>query len=163
MSCGHRRKSEGGSVELERELKELLAKPEVKKYLNRRFNVDRRHDIPLTGGSNVDGSVYYLDRRLPGQFVVPVLEHERVEKALRSVLNMTYDRAHRLATVAEKLKVESLDMDWATYKRRVAKVVRRDEHEDGEDIPKDLDLGPYRGSNALGLINMSPKTRESHD
>jgi hypothetical protein len=73
-----------------------------------------------------------------------VLWHERVEKALRDVHRMTYDRAHQIATTAERALVESRGLNWEEYKREIGKVVRHDETEPMRNLPKDLDMEPMK-------------------
>lgn len=138
---GHRHEPDESSIT---ELHHALSHPGVQEYLKRPFTVDFEHHIPLTGGSNTDGSVYYGDHHLPKSFRTHVIIHERVEKALRSALGMGYDHAHVLATAAEKLSVIKSGGKWAAYKKGVAKPVRRDEKEPKRDVPHDLDQGPVQ-------------------
>jgi hypothetical protein len=72
-----------------------------------------------------------------------------VEKALRTIFRMGYDRAHTLATAAERLVVESMGLNWAAYKRVIGSLVRRDEHERPKMLPKGFDYVPLRESRGL--------------
>lgn len=155
MSAGHHVHHEHSQADL-RELKKLLADSRVKKLLASSVRVDLSHQMPLTGGSTVAWGTFFLDPKLKETFTVgekrdvslrkPVLRHEMVEKALRQVFRMGYDRAHRLATIAERLVVEEMDLNWGAYKRVMARIVRADEHERPNSMPHDYDYGPLRAS-----------------
>ncbi len=147
---------------MERELLRLMADAKVKKLLQRPYKVDFSHEMPLTGGSTVDWDRFFLDPALKRRFAVgrkrnvdlsqPVLEHEVVEKALRVVFGMNYDRAHRFATLAEKRVVVGMGLDWEAYKRVMAKIVRQDEHERPKSMPKGYDYGPLRESRGIKAL-----------
>lgn len=161
MSAGHHT-DHRHSDDLERELRRLLADPKVKKLLKRPYKVDFSHPMPLTGGSTVAWERFFLDPSLKRRFTVgarrnadlsgPVLEHEVVEKALRMVFGMSYDRAHRFATLAEKHVVVGMGLDWEAYKRVMAKIVRQDEHERPKSMPKGYDYGPLRESRGIKAL-----------
>lgn len=125
------------------ELSKLLARPDVKAYLRRPYRVEFR-PLELTGGSSRDGKTYYLDPRLkPHRHLVDaVLIHERVEKALRACLGMSYDRAHVLATEAERQQVTSAGRSWDKHKHEVGKIVRADEKRTRVRYPSGFDFGP---------------------
>lgn len=158
MSAGHRTQYRHSEAVV-RELRRLLADPRVKKLVDGRVKVDFSHEMPLTGGSTVAWGTFFLDPRLKKRFTVgnkagmdlsgPVLRHEVVEKALRMVFGMGYDRAHILATCAERLVVESAGMKWGPYKDAMESIVRRDEHERPAALPKGYDTGPLRASRGL--------------
>ena len=158
MSAGHRTETRHSEAML-RELKRLLADPRVKKLINSPYRVDFKHEMPLTGGSTVAWGTFFLDPKLKKRFTVgskanlelwkPVLRHEVVEKALRIVFGMGYDRAHAFATLAERLVVEGMGIDWPAYKRAMASIVRRDEHERPKSLPAGYDYGPLRASRGL--------------
>lgn len=152
MSAGHR-KGYRHSKELERETERILALPAIKAYMAKPYKEDCLHDIPLTGGSSIKGDIYYLDRRLSRELREFVLQHERVEKAVREVMGKGYSRAHEIATCAEKMLVEKRKRNWDDYKHDVGQQVRHDEKEKGKlNIPKDLDPGPYKGSGEESLL-----------
>jgi len=134
---------------IERELKKLLARPDVQAYMNRKWMTNFKFSIPLTGGSSIDGLTYYIDPNVAPADRQFVLVHERVEKALRAVMGMTYDRAHELATAAERLEVEKMKKNWAEYKTRIGKVVRVDEKEAIANLPANYDYGPMK---AMGMV-----------
>lgn len=122
-----------------------MATPEIKAYLARPYREDFSHPIPLTGGSSKNGRVYYEDPNVPVKLRPFVMWHERTEKAFRDVLKMDYDRAHELATCAERVLVESKGLNWEEYKREIGKVVRHDETESKTNLPPDLDRVPMKG------------------
>ncbi len=149
MSAGHRH-NHIHRADLMNELEHLLGDDRVKTYLLRGYRVDASMKVPLTGGSNNDGTVYYLDRDLPIDLRPFVLWHERVEKALRAVLGFHYGRAHELATTAERMLVEAKGRDWDLYKKTIGRYVR--ENERPAKLPPDFDRGPYEESGMSHLI-----------
>jgi hypothetical protein len=136
------------SDSLRRELKTLLSDPKVKSCLARSYKVSYAYPIPLTGGSSVDGRTFYIHPDVQKSDRPHVLLHERIEKALREALGMSYDRAHRLATMDEHESVGA--SKWKAYKERIGKIVQENEHP--SKTPKDLDTGPYRESGLMRLI-----------
>lgn len=158
MSAGHHT-DHHPTPALRRELSHLLADKRVHKLLRAPYRVDFSHEMPLTGGSTTHWGVFFLDPKLKRRFTVgkhagqdlskPVLRHEVVEKALREVFRMSYGRAHQLATLAERLVVDEMGLDWAAYKRVMASIVRRDENEHPKSMPKDFDYGPVRESRGV--------------
>lgn len=149
MSAGHRHNP---SFDLAHEVTRLLASAAVRTYLKRPFKVSYRYAIPFTGGCSTDGKTYYIDPSVPTRDRPLVLEHERVEKALR-VNGYTYARAHVLATAAERMKALLMRRDWDAYKNEMASIVRRNEKAKGGMLPSDLDPGPYRESGRMDLLN----------
>lgn len=166
MSAGHQIKHEHSTAQIA-ELKRLLADARVKKLLASSIRVDVSREMPLTGGSTVKWGTFFLDPKLKNTFTVgkkhgvdlsrPVLRHEMVEKALRMVFGMAYARAHLFATVAERLMVEAMGLDWGSYKRVMGGIVRRDEHEHPKSLPKDYDRGPLRESRGLKSLKWLQK------
>ena len=152
MSAGHTHPEVRHTPALVRELKRLLDEPAIKAYMDRPYSVSYSYKIPLTGGSSVSGRIYYIDPDVPVSFRPYILEHERVEKALRDVKGMKYARAHELATVAERLKVEADKRDWVGYKKAIAMPVRSNEKRGQEKLPAGFDLGPYRESGLMDMV-----------
>lgn len=150
MSAGHYHKSHETAEE--KELDELLKDKAVIDYMRRPFKVNVNQKVPLTGGSSLDGKVYYIDPDVGTEDQIHVLNHERLEKALRAVKGMSYNEAHRLATLYEKRGVMAKKRSWSSYKRQVAKPVRFNEKRGAEKLPKDFDLGPYRESGEMRLV-----------
>lgn len=144
------------SETLVRELKRLLADERVKKLISGPIKVSFDHEMPLTGGSTVKWGTFFLDPKLKEageKFWEPVLRHEVVEKALREVFGMGYDRAHTLATCAEHEKVGEMGLNWRDYKNTMESIVRRDEHERPKSLPKDYDYGPLRASRGVKSLH----------
>lgn len=149
MSAGHHHSP---SPDLEHEVTRLLANPGVRAYMRRPFRVSTAYKIPFTGGSNKDGTIYYVDPSVPERLRPLILEHERVEKALRAYLGYSYPRAHALSTAAERMKARVMRLDWDVYKRVIGDIVRENEKSDVKRLPRDLDPGPYRESGRMDLL-----------
>lgn len=148
MSSGHHHQH-AHSKELCDEVTRLLADEKVRAFMKRPYTVSFSRKIPLTGGSNIRGDVYYIDSDVPAVLRSFILWHERVEKALRQVLEMSYDRAHVLATCAEHMRVEEAGHSWEDYKKRVAPIVRENEKRRPFPLPSSFDTGPMRESGYL--------------
>lgn len=158
MSAGHHTHPEHSDAQ-KRELKRLLADSRVKKLLATPYRVNLSHEMPLTGGSTVEWGTFFLDPKLKKHFAVGnradqdlapfVLRHEVVEKALRKVFGMSYDRAHLFATMAEMDEVEKSRLNWEAYKRVMMSLDRKDERERPKSLPKGYDYGPLRASRGL--------------
>ena len=114
-----------------REFQRLIKNKYVQEYLKQEYQVSCDYKIPLAGGSNVDGSRYFIHPDLSLGDRHPVLLHERYEKAFREALEMKHDQAHALATLGEKQVVK----DWDAYKKRVGRVVS----EKSDKLPRDFD------------------------
>jgi hypothetical protein len=151
MSSGHRH-AEAVSLD---EVEAVLAKPEVKKLLKRRKQVDRSYDIPYLAGYSQDGSTIYIDRHLPKSFEyrgreIPIdqflILHEETEKALIDALRWTYAKAHDYATRREEMAVEDENIPAKIYEGWLEPYIKVDEHEKIKRVPLDLDLTPYRDS-----------------
>jgi hypothetical protein len=151
MSVGHQReyRHKAGLIA---ETQKLLRDSRIQAYLKRPFKINLKHHIPYTGGSSRDGLTYYLDKDLPDVFHVPVLWHERIEKALRDVLKMSYSRAHELATCAERMLVDRMGQSWSEYKEAIGEYVRSNMEHPAKNLPDDLDTGPYRESGQMKLL-----------
>ncbi len=150
MSAGHHHSP---SPDLDHEVVKLLANPGVRAYMRRPFRVSTAYKIPFTGGSSVDGRIYYIDPSVPEKLRPLVLHHEQVEKALRSYLGYTYARAHALATAAERMKARNMGVNWDNYKKIMGSIVRENERREIKRLPRELDPGPYRESGRMDLLN----------
>lgn len=152
MSAGHLRGEERSPAEL----RKILAEGDTAKLLAQPVKVDCSHDIPDLGGISVDRRTVYLDRKfvedlkagkihVPGmtwpQVMACIGRHEHVEKSIIDGDNPieTYLPAHELATVAEHEKVP----DPARYEAALKPAIKRAEHEDPKNPPRDLWCGPY--------------------
>jgi hypothetical protein len=152
MSAGHRHHQEHDPA-IVSQTRKYLAMPQISGYLARPYSTDFSHRIPYTGGSSADGRIYYVDPDVPAALRRFVVWHERVEKALRDELRMSYDRAHRIATCAERLMVEAEGHSWEAYKRAVGKPVRINEAHKDSNMPPGFDYGPYFETNKMSLVS----------
>lgn len=144
MSAGHRHHQEHTDA-LKKETKHLLEDANIKQYMAKPYVTDFSKKIPLTGGSNVAGDKYFVDADVPSRLRKYIMVHERVEKALRDVRKMRYDNAHKYATCAERMAVEKDGLNWESYKKEAAAIVRGNEKRGPERVPG-LDPGPYEGA-----------------
>lgn len=113
--------------------------------------VVRKYHVPYIAGYNIDGSVIYIDKRLPK--TVPgtsiktekyLLVHEITEQRLEDTMGMSYKESHHIATAAE---MTSLIRDGHGVNRKAydefydewSKTCRKD----FSSVPPDLDLDPY--------------------
>lgn len=151
MSAGHRHEYLH-HPDVVAEVERLLDAPNIQSYLGRPYRTIRGVRVPLTGGSSLDGAMYYIDPSVPPRYVPFVLWHERVEKAFRTVFRMSYSRAHTLATAAERIMVEKAGMDWSRYKRILAAIVREDEQQTPHKMPDGFDYEPYKESGMMHLV-----------
>ena len=135
----------------------------VPEFERRPSRLDVGYDIPYLGGYSVDGSVIYLDRRLP-RFIEGVevwryiWVHERTEKALIDALGWDYEKAHAAATQAEHWAVHEAGYDPAWYESLLAPWIRSVDHESVTRVPADMDLTPYvdeRDRRVLGELMMN--------
>src|SRR3569623_1995071 len=127
----------------------------------RRVRVDRRHDVPYLAGYSKDGKTIYIDRHLPEHFTYRgkqvstsryLVLHETVEKVLIDELKLHYQHAHQIATQAEEAAVRADKVSWKTYERFMQRHVEKAERERLTQIPKDLDLKPYRDEQDEGRL-----------
>jgi hypothetical protein len=70
--------------------------------------------------------------------------HEEVEKSLIDQLGLHYLHAHQIATRAEEAAVRAAGITWRDYDRFTQKYVKQIGDERLTNVPKDLDLKPYR-------------------
>jgi len=135
------------------EVDRIIALPEVQAAIKAPRQIDRTHDVPYLAGSNNEGGVTYIDRRVPPLVAGidpagPLNVHEQVEHALMTKGNMPYESAHRVALVEEQKAVEALGGNWAQYQSEMSKLVGTTEHESAKAPPPDLYLKPYPHSEA---------------
>lgn len=152
MSAGHRHPhTESQHRALVAECLKLVQDPQIVRYMKQDWVADYKHEMPLTGGSSIDGRTYYVDPDVPQEYRKYVLWHERIEKVLRAVKSMSYDRSHRLATAAERAAVVADGKDWEAYKKAIGRIVRLDEGQGPQKLPRHFDLGPLRESGMMRL------------
>ena len=115
--------------------------------------LDRRHDIPYLAGYSRNGKTIYIDRELPKSFLFRgrrikvdrfLILHEAVEKTLMDHLGLRYLDAHQIATRAEQAAVRASGVSWHAYDKFMQKFVKSSGNESLTNVPRDLDLKPYR-------------------
>lgn len=148
LSSSTRRKLRASDVEVSGEMLDRAVNG-----ILRRVRIDHRYDVPYLAGYSKDGKTIYIDRRLPEHFTYRgkqvstsryLVLHETVEKVLIDELNLHYQYAHQIATQAEEAAVRADKVSWKTYERFMQRHVEKTENERLTQIPKDLDLKPYR-------------------
>jgi hypothetical protein len=119
----------------------------------RRVRLDRDHDVPYLAGYSQDGKTIYIDRHLPKTFTYQgrevavdryLIMHEAVEKTLIDELDLHYQHAHQIATRAEEAAVRADRISWREYDRFMQHYIKQVGDERLKNVPKDLDLKPYR-------------------
>ena len=128
----------------------------------RRVNkLDRTHDVPYLAGYSLDGKTIYIDRHMPRAFRFRgrnietdrfLILHEEVEKTLIDQLGLHYLHAHQIATRAEQAAVRAAGITWRDYDRFMQKYVKTIGDERLTNVPKDLDLKPYRDEHDDDLL-----------
>ena len=116
----------------------------------RRAVVSREFEVTDIAGYSMDGSTFYIDRRIPTHMKgIPVdqfLEvHEVVEKALEDKLGFSYAHAHEIATAAEQTAVEISGYSFADYSfemdywvRKLIGTANKAETPDDLEIPENI-------------------------
>jgi hypothetical protein len=105
---------------------------------------DRSFEIPSLAIYSKDGKKFYIDRRLPTDFqgqdpAIFLLTHEITEKALRDRLGFDYEKAHEIATCAEKCSVEQTGLEWIEYQQWVEEwVTKLGNTAKKENMPPDI-------------------------
>ena len=129
--------------------------------------LDRKHDMPYLAGYSLDGKTIYIDRHMPRSFKFRsrtvetdrfLILHEEVEKTLIDQLGLHYLHAHQIATRAEEAAVRASGVEWHAYDRFMQKYVKRIGDERLKNVPKDLDLKPYRDEHDYDLLQRMLKS-----
>jgi hypothetical protein len=129
--------------------------------------LDRKHDIPYLAGYSLNGKTIYIDRHMPRSFKFRgrtietdrfLILHEEVEKTLIDQLGLHYLHAHQIATRAEEAAVRAAGVEWRAYDRFMQKFVKRIGDERLKNVPKDLDLKPYRDEHDYDLLQRMLKS-----
>ena len=101
-------------------------------------------ETSMPSGANstkdLNGPVY-VDPRVPQPLRGPVAVHETVEQTLMSQ-GMPYERAHVIATAAERQVVEAAGMNWEHYTHQWDGLLATIEHEKPGAVPPDLHVDP---------------------
>ena len=134
--------------------------------------LDRKHDIPYLAGYSLDGKIIYIDRHMPKSFKFRgrtietdrfLILHEEVEKTLIDQLGLHYLHAHQIATRAEEAAVRAANVEWHAYDRFMQKYVKHIGDERLTNVPKDLDLKPYRDEHDDDLLQRMLKSVRAGD
>lgn len=134
------------------EVDRIVNSPEVQDAIKNPREIDRTHDVPYLAGSNNEGGVTFIDRRVPTEITIdgktfdpaiPLNVHEQTEHALMTTGKMPYQSAHRVALVEEQKAVEGLGVNWDHYQAEMEKLVHTTEHEEVKSPPTDLYTKPY--------------------
>jgi hypothetical protein len=123
--------------------------------------LDRNHDIPYLAGYSKDGKTIYIDRDMPKSFSFRrrriktdrfLILHEAVEKTLMDHLGLRYLHAHQIATRAEQAAVRAAGISWGAYDRFMRMYVKSIGDKRLSNVPRDLDLKPYRDERDNALL-----------
>jgi hypothetical protein len=123
--------------------------------------LDRNHDIPYLAGYSKNGKIIYIDRDMPRSFLFRrrriktdrfLILHEAVEKTLMDHLGLRYLHAHQIATRAEQAAVRAAGISWDAYDRFMRMYVKSIGDKRLSNVPRDLDLKPYRDERDNALL-----------
>jgi hypothetical protein len=132
--------------------------------INSTVVINRRWDVPYLAGASQDGKTVYIDRRVPRKLAVKrkdgrgyisispdqfLATHETVEHRLMVYSQMSYPKAHALATKAEKAAVEAAGINWDYYEKKIDGYLAHIEHEKPRQAPPNLYTKPYEHQKAL--------------
>lgn len=128
----------------------MVSDPRFKRMVDRPHRISKEYDVPYLAGYSKDDKTIYIDRHLPakmpdGKDPIPhLVVHEKVEKALEDLFNLPYQEAHHIALHFEQQSVEKAGINWDSYSKFMDKYIKLDGHEKLQNVPKDLDLKPYK-------------------
>lgn len=140
---------------------DLMLERALDAIIRRLKRLDRDHDIPYLAGYSVDGTIIYIDRHMPPNFVHKgrVVEtdrflvlHEEVEKTMIDQLNLHYLHAHQIATRVERDAVVACGINWSEYDEFMQENVKYVGDKRLSRVPADLDLKPYRDEHDTELL-----------
>jgi len=103
--------------------------------------IDTSHTVKSGAVASKNSNVVYIDPSIPQEFHPYLVEHETVEKHLMAG-GMSYDKAHKYATLAEKHMVESAGGDWKKYTMALDPHVAEDTSEENTNPPPDPHINP---------------------
>lgn len=105
------------------------------------FNINTDHDVKSGAAASKNSDTVYVDPSIPSEFHPFLAVHETTEKELMAQ-GMKYDRAHYLATLAEKHAVESAGGDWRQYTMAVDPYVADASGKEAKNPPPDPHIDP---------------------
>lgn len=124
--------------------------PKIKDKLE--FN--HNYDVHGLAGYNPAGTEFYVDKDMPRTFSYEgkeieidhfLIVHELIEKTLEDKLGYDYEKAHTIATAAEKKLVESEGISWKEYDSFMQRNIRKCEKESSPNYPSDLEDPTHPG------------------
>lgn len=138
--------------DIQDQLDELVA--DVYNYLvTHKITIDNTHEVVYLAGYNVQGTVVYIDRRLPRYLTLKdgrkidlykyLIIHEVGEKILEDYMKYKYSFAHEYSTGnLERKAVENDKIDWEEYQDFMLKEVQK--LKSFSEAPSDLDTKPEK-------------------
>ena len=133
--------------------------------LLKNVTIDNTHDIPYVAGYSRSGDTIYIDKSIP-KFIKfknnklvnihrYLTVHEILEKTLLRTHKMNYPHAHQIALRLERESVEDDNVSWEEYDYTMQKYIKDvGSRSTYPNIPKDLDLTPYRDEKDVKLLKM---------
>jgi hypothetical protein len=148
---------------------DLMLERALDAIVRRVKKLDRDHDIPYLAGYSIDGTIIYIDRHMPTNFVHKgrtietdrfLILHEEVEKTMIDRLHLHYLHAHQIATRVERDAVTACGVDWSDYDAFMQDNVKHIGNERLSKVPADLDLKPYRDEHDTELLERMARAIE---
>lgn len=150
-------------------LNKIVAQNDKNVKFKRGGAVDRTHDVPYLAGKDEDTGGIDIDKRVPKTIpnngksldvARPLAVHENTERK-HMAKDMPYAKAHKLATIAEKVWITTHGYNWAQYEASMRGYLRCTEHEHANNPPKGLYKGPYLATKARALTMAAKNHRRS--
>jgi GNAT superfamily N-acetyltransferase len=153
-SAGHRQRHE--EAEIPSGLYEKTAE------LVEKAAIDHGVECPWLAGRSRDGSVVYIDERVPRYLPKTGIDtwktlpwHELAEWSEQND-GRSYDddgaSAHPIATAVERRRVEELGGDWDEYSDEMAGYVEKTKQFDPNKVPSDIDKRPFLSGAGGGAV-----------
>jgi len=135
----------------------IINDPELKSLLNSKININHDYEIPYIAGYSLDGKTVYIDKHFypygeKEGLIKYLLIHERTEKFILDKYHMDYQQAHHIATHMEEEYVKNDGLNWRDYADKYIKWIKELNLETLMNVPKDLDLTPYKDEHDLNKI-----------
>jgi hypothetical protein len=136
--------------------------------ISNHVTVNREYDIPYLAGYSEDGKTIYIDKHIPKFFKTTknikvditryLVLHEAVEKTLIDKLGLHYQYAHQIALRIEQDAIVADSISWKEYNDFMEKLIKEVADERIENLPKDLDLTPYKDEKDFILLKRMAKS-----
>lgn len=123
--------------------------------------INFKYNIPFIAGYNIDGTIIYIDKRLPKTIPGTGIKvekylcvHEEVEQMLEDHFGMKYGESHHLATATEHTSLvhdgySKYRKEYDEFYSKWTKICR----ESFDSVPPDLDLDPYIFCKEIELLD----------